>query len=122
MSWPRQQSGRLPAFWDFRFQNFALACEVYSRLRGALPSLLAWWVRISYSLYLVHVPVLLVLREFLPMGDSAVGWPLRYLVYGSACILSGYLFYQGVERWFLRGRAGRSDRSDRSAVAAPGHP
>jgi peptidoglycan/LPS O-acetylase OafA/YrhL len=88
----------------FCLMNFALALESTNRLSGVFSRVLAWVGRISYSLYLVHIPIIYTLEQHLPMGDSAVDWPLRYLVYATTVIVAGYLFHQAVERWFLHGR------------------
>jgi len=60
--------------------------------------------RISYSIYLVHIPVIYTLQSHLTLGAAPAEWLLRYLAYGSSAILCGYLFHLGVERWFLDGR------------------
>jgi peptidoglycan/LPS O-acetylase OafA/YrhL len=64
----------------------------------------AWIGRISYSLYLVHIPVIFVLEERLPFAYSVPSWPWRYLAYGSISIATAWIFHQTVERWFLKGR------------------
>jgi peptidoglycan/LPS O-acetylase OafA/YrhL len=60
--------------------------------------------RMSYSLYLVHVPIILLLSRHVPFEFTTAGWFGRYLVYGGAALAGGALFYAGVERWFVRAR------------------
>jgi peptidoglycan/LPS O-acetylase OafA/YrhL len=57
----------------------------------------------SYSLYLVHFPVIGMLEAFLPIGDrqSFAHAPLRVLVYSTICIAVAYAFFVLVERRFL---------------------
>lgn len=57
--------------------------------------------RMSYSLYLVHVPVIYTLEEHWSFGHSPRDWLLRYAVYGTTCLVVGFVFFQLVERWFL---------------------
>jgi len=60
--------------------------------------------RISYSIYLVHIPVIFTLEHHLPLGFEPLPWAIRYIVYGGLCLAAGYVFFQLVERWFLAGR------------------
>jgi len=66
-------------------------------------SLLARIGLISYSVYLVHVPVIYTLQGQLELAATPAEWLLRYLIYAGSAMLVGYLFYLGVERWFLHG-------------------
>lgn len=88
----------------FMLLNVVLRMERDGRLRGALLASLAWVGRISYSLYLVHVPVIHALEARMPFDGSEAHWPLRYAVYGTIVMLAGYAFHRLVERWFLNGR------------------
>lgn len=77
------------------------------RAGARMPSVegpLAWIGRISYSIYLVHIPVIHALGEHLSLGATPAEWPLRAIAFASAAIACGYLFHQAVERWFLDGR------------------
>lgn len=58
--------------------------------------------RISYSLYLTHLPVIYALQRVVPLGNSPLLWLVRYLIYVPVCLVVGFAFYQIVERWFLR--------------------
>jgi peptidoglycan/LPS O-acetylase OafA/YrhL len=100
----------------FCLMNRALLLEARNLLSGIVPRALAWVGRISYSLYLVHVPVVYALEEHFPMGDSAVAWPLRYVFYGTVAMVAGFLFHQGVERWFLHGRLPRFGAPARAVI------
>jgi peptidoglycan/LPS O-acetylase OafA/YrhL len=79
----------------------------------------AWLGRISYSVYLVHVPTIFVLEELIPFGNSAWDWIGRLLLYVSVSVATGGMFYGAVEQWFL---AGRCPRFGRSLQPAPGLP
>ena len=63
----------------------------------------------SYSLYLLHVPVIEACKHFWPI-DSVLG---RYLVLLPGCILAGWLFFHLVEKHFLY------RKSPRPAVQPP---
>jgi peptidoglycan/LPS O-acetylase OafA/YrhL len=91
----------------FCIVNWSLRCQVPTGLRDRAADCLAWVGRISYSVYLVHVPLVYILVERLPMGSSPVAWLARYFVYGGLALLGGYAFHLGVERWFLAGRLPR---------------
>jgi peptidoglycan/LPS O-acetylase OafA/YrhL len=78
-----------------------VAASVYGKLTTWLSGArLQGLGRISYSLYLVHVPtfsVILALRTRLPMGESEpVGWVLCFLAIGSA-LAAARVFYALVE-------------------------
>ena len=60
--------------------------------------------KVSYSIYLVHLPIIYVLECYLPFGHSPTDWILRVLVYGTTSLVLGTVFYWLVERWFLAGR------------------
>ena len=59
--------------------------------------------RVSYSVYLVHLPVIFALERYIPFGLSPADWLARCAVYISASLAAGMLFYLLVERWFLAG-------------------
>jgi peptidoglycan/LPS O-acetylase OafA/YrhL len=63
----------------------------------------------SYSLYLVHHPVIAVLEAVIPLGPrpSIFATMLRIVVYVPICVASGYLFFIAVERHFLKHRKGQ---------------
>ena len=88
----------------FCLLNWSLRRERDSPASGPVVAAFAWVGRISYSLYLVHVPVIYILEERLSFGSSILDWPLRYLSYGAITIAAGFLFHLAVERWFLHGR------------------
>ncbi len=95
----------------FCLVNWGLALERDGRLPGLPARLFAPVGRMSYSLYLVHIPVLLVLEQFIPQGGDARGWMMRGLLYWPAVLAVSALFYFAVERWFLNVGRGRQDRS-----------
>jgi peptidoglycan/LPS O-acetylase OafA/YrhL len=59
--------------------------------------------RISYSVYLVHIPIIYVLSENLNFGSSGVDWFLRTAIFSTISIIGGWVFYQTVESRFLVG-------------------
>lgn len=87
--------------------NRLLRSEADGRLTGRMSGALAFVGRISYSLYLVHVPVIYVLEEQLPFGYTPADWLARYTLYGMVTLGVAYAFHRGVERWFLSGRLPR---------------
>jgi peptidoglycan/LPS O-acetylase OafA/YrhL len=71
-----------------------------------------WWVRrlagvglISYSLYMIHYPVIQVLDLALDLPDSPGAAVVRYLVFVPASLAAGYAFFVLVERRFLNAPA-----------------
>src|SRR5262249_26567848 len=70
----------------------------------------------SYSLYLIHVPLLRLLVSWLPAGTSLDFWLLRLVVIVPACLGVAGLFFLLVERRFLAGSSG--GRSSGSGPAA----
>lgn len=87
--------------------NWALRSQPASGMRAWAADRIAWVGRISYSVYLVHVPMIYILSERIPIGSSPIEWLARYLVYGGVALLAGYVFHLCVERWFLGGRLPR---------------
>lgn len=74
--------------------------------------------KVSYSVYLVHLPILVLLQAYLPFGHSPREWLARCLVYISFSVAGGAVFYWLVERWFLAGRCPRLPWG-RTAVLVP---
>jgi peptidoglycan/LPS O-acetylase OafA/YrhL len=68
--------------------------------RGVL-KFLAYVGLISYSLYLTHVPILLLGEAFLGLGSDWTGIVLRFAIYPLLSLAFGCLFYFVVERRFL---------------------
>jgi len=74
--------------------------------------------RVSYSVYLVHVPVIFALERYTTFGLSPADWLVRCAVYIPVSLVAGMLFYLLVERWFLAGRCPRFVVRRTKAVAA----
>lgn len=88
----------------FGLLNWGLRATLATPILEPPANALAWIGRISYSLYLVHIPVIYVLEERLPFAYSVADWPWRYLSYGAIAVLVAWIFHLAVERWFLKGR------------------
>ncbi len=73
-------------------------------LQNPVSRVFAWMGKISYSIYLTHVPLLFLLEEYLPLSHSVTDWALRMLIYPTVCLMVGFGFFVAVERWFLAGR------------------
>lgn len=59
--------------------------------------------RISYSVYLIHVPIILSLDPRLPLDPNYwPHWPLRYAVLVPTVLLAGWAFHILFEKPFLR--------------------
>jgi peptidoglycan/LPS O-acetylase OafA/YrhL len=100
----------------------ALRAEQADRYRGQFAQVFARLGRVSYSLYLTHVPILLILEHHLPIADTRFQWPLRIAAYLSICILLGTAYFFIVERWFLSGKCPigrRRPAFEASGVAIP---
>ncbi|MCC9601233.1 acyltransferase [Stieleria sp. JC731] len=63
--------------------------------------------RMSYSVYLVHIPLIYLLTARIELPPTGAGWPIRIVLFSGISIVGGCLFHFGVERWFLCGRAPR---------------
>lgn len=102
----------------------AFFCMVNAGLRnemaGAFPSMLARIIgplgRMSYSIYLVHVPVLMSLEHWYPLPPTPAGWVVRGLIYWPVILTVSFVFHRLVERRFLE--AGRVRRSAGNGVRA----
>lgn len=57
--------------------------------------------RVSYSVYLTHIPCMTVLTHYTVFSPTGVSWLLRMLVYLSTSLAVGTGFYFLVERRFL---------------------
>ncbi|MCU1406592.1 MAG: acyltransferase [Glaciihabitans sp.] len=93
----------------------AIGSSVVSRLLSAAVS--QWLGRISFSLYLVHVPVLASVSYL--VGDNR--WWLVAIICVPLCVTVGWLFYRIVERpsHRLARRVGRLFGERRSSVPVP---
>jgi peptidoglycan/LPS O-acetylase OafA/YrhL len=75
--------------------------EMEGHFRGPLARALGGLGVISYSIYLIHVPLLRMLVSWLPAGAGLELWLLRLLVIVPACLAAAALFFFFVERHFL---------------------
>jgi peptidoglycan/LPS O-acetylase OafA/YrhL len=88
----------------FCLLNWVLRKEAIESFGGLLARSLAVVGTFSYSLYLVHVPIISLLNAWVPLGNSPMEWAWRYILYGTLSIAGGFCFFLCVERWFLTGR------------------
>jgi peptidoglycan/LPS O-acetylase OafA/YrhL len=88
----------------FCLMNTVLRAEGEGAFGGRIARAVAAVGKVSYSLYLVHIPMIYVLEQSLPLGHAPVEWLLRYAIYGAVVLLAGVAFHHAVERWFLSGR------------------
>lgn len=86
-------------------------------IRNGLSQFFAVIGKISYSIYLVHLPVIFALQKYLPFGNSPTDWILRMLIYVSFALTAGAFFYVAVERWFLVGRCPNFWRLEKPGVS-----
>ncbi len=66
--------------------------------------LLARLGRVSYSVYLIHIPVIFSLEVILPFQHSVSDWISRLSIYTTASLLVSFVFYSMVEKWFIHGQ------------------
>jgi peptidoglycan/LPS O-acetylase OafA/YrhL len=106
-------------FWFFfRLTDYVLAvsffivlnrwirAEANGGFQGRVSNVLAHIGRMSYSLYLVHGPVLVLVEQFWPpsMPISSAGSIIRYVVGVPLCLAVSSVFYWLIERWFISDR------------------
>jgi peptidoglycan/LPS O-acetylase OafA/YrhL len=120
LAWWGPENPALKAMNDFWFMNrlsdFAFAVAFFvlinrwtdTEARGVPAGTLRQWLArvgvMSYSLYLVHIPVLAVaetLFDACSIGHNLVGIPLRYLVCVPLCLVVAAAFFRLVESRFL---------------------
>jgi peptidoglycan/LPS O-acetylase OafA/YrhL len=77
--------------------NQVLFCNRFFRTIASLG-------KVSYSVYLVHLPTIYVLEKLVPLGYSVGDWLMRIVIYVSTVFMIGTVFYFLVEQWFLAGR------------------
>lgn len=112
-AWPRSEDLQLllrflSGFSDLAFSGAAFVLlnrwvhhEAEGYFRGRLVRALAGLGVMSYSLYLIHVPLLRLLVHWLPSGPGLEFWLLRLAIIVPACLGAALLFFFLVERHFL---------------------
>jgi peptidoglycan/LPS O-acetylase OafA/YrhL len=80
--------------------------ESAGHFRGSFVAVLAGLGVMSYSLYLIHEPLVRLLVNWMPAGTSLESWLLRLVVIVPACLGVAALFFVLVERRFLVGSSG----------------
>ncbi|TWU27182.1 O-acetyltransferase OatA [Novipirellula galeiformis] len=102
----------------FCFLNWCVQAKDHVLLRNSLATGISCIGKISYSVYLIHVPVIFVLEKYIPFEHSQTEWILRMLIYAPICLIAGAMFYWLVERWFLAGHCPPLWRSTKPAANA----
>lgn len=99
----------IPAFAVafFVVVNVMVRADVAGRLRSPIVRWLAPIGLISYSLYMVHYPVIQVLDLALRLPGGPAGAAARYLIYVPASLAVALVFFLVVERRFLLGTSGK---------------
>lgn len=87
----------------FVMVNVAIDHEDRWLVRNVVCRSIAWLGKISYSVYLIHIPVMNILKQNFVHGSNHWDWLHAVLVFGGCSIAGGCIFYWLVERWFLRG-------------------
>ncbi len=98
--------------------NWGLKKEVCGRWSTWANRLFAPVGKMSYSLYLVHVPILYVLHTHFPFDSTPSGWVKRAIVYLPVVMVGSGVFFWGVERWFLGASSSRKT-GPQSSVPPP---
>lgn len=84
----------------FVLVNWCCELDRAGRLRHRLATLMGRVGLFSYSLYLVHAPVMVVVKR-VAIGAGVHGVPLLLLLRFGAALAAGYLFFRLVESHFL---------------------
>jgi peptidoglycan/LPS O-acetylase OafA/YrhL len=77
--------------------------EAEGHFRGPLVRVLGRLGVMSYSLYLIHVPLLRLILSWMPTGTGLDSWLLRLVVIVPTCLGAAALFFFLIERHFLAG-------------------
>ncbi|HWG47551.1 MAG TPA: acyltransferase [Gemmataceae bacterium] len=114
----------LSGFSDLAFSGAAFVLlnrwvrqEAEGHFRGRLARTLGGLGVISYSLYLIHVPLVRLLVSRMPAGTGLDTWLLRLFVIVPACLGVAGLFFFLVERHFLVNSTAASSCSEKRAPA-----
>lgn len=105
----------------FVLLNWGVRMESEGRL-AALRSVkaLAFIGVFSYSLYLTHYPLVMVLESAIKLGDGLGSVALRYLLCVPVCVGAGYGYFWLVERRFLNtSTAGDTGLTSKPTEALP---
>jgi peptidoglycan/LPS O-acetylase OafA/YrhL len=97
----------------FIFLNHSLLRDMSRSGASVISRQLAGIGKISYSVYLIHLPVIHLVEKYFPLSHSAQDWPIRIAMCLGGSLLAGTAFYFCVERWFLTG----STEASKSSVA-----
>ena len=94
----------------FIMLNRVVRAECNDAWRGRANHWLARIGIISYSLYLVHLPILRVCEGMflqLHLGRTIVGTVVRYVIGVPVCLAAAFGFFKLVESRFLKPKSGR---------------
>lgn len=97
----------LVAVGFFCLLNWTISREETRVLKNPLSRAIIALGRISYSVYLAHIPVIYSASAHVNIGNTGFDWILRAVFFSALSILGGGLFYVLIERWFIEGRPPR---------------
>lgn len=107
----------LSGFSDLAFSGAAFVLlnrwvrrEAEGHFRGPVVRMLGGLGVMSYSLYLIHVPLVRLLVHWMPAGTGLDSWLLRLTVIVPACLGIAGLFFFLIERHFLASPAASTNR------------
>ena len=101
----------------FCMLNWCVEHKTHFLLQNFVATLIARIGKVSYSIYLVHLPIIYTLEKYVPFGHSPVEWILRMVIYVSVSLITGTAFFWLVERWFLAGRCPQLRRSQKPVIS-----
>jgi peptidoglycan/LPS O-acetylase OafA/YrhL len=108
--------------------GFVLLLSVTEHPNGDLASLfklspLRYIGKISYGIYLFHLPTISIIRDLMPTYTDKVRAPLAFVIVLAMSTASWYLLEAPIQRWGRRGTAaGRKSEAARPPVADNGAP
>jgi peptidoglycan/LPS O-acetylase OafA/YrhL len=130
-AWPRAEELQsvlrvLSGFSDLAFSTAGFVLlnrwvrrEAEGHFQSALARALGGLGVISYSIYLIHVPLLRLLVSWLPAGTGLELWLLRLVVIVPTCLAVAGLFFFLVERHFLGVSTAAPAGETRAALVLP---
>ncbi|PNY35461.1 hypothetical protein C2E31_18340 [Rhodopirellula baltica] len=107
----------LAAISFFCLMNWMLDREATKWMTNPVANQLAKLGRISYSVYLVHIPILGFVSGCCEFESTGLQWIERTVLLWGVSILGGLVFHHAVEKWFINGVMPRYRRQARFVAA-----